>query len=157
MKKIFTTGQAIRFYRDKKGYSQEELAALLECDYREISKYEILNVMPEPERWIKMCKTLNMPPFYYFAKQLNLESVNYVAEQKVHNYLVDNTLPETMDAIELLDLIFKERENVDNSELIGLLKKILSLSDEELAIIIKLLRLQVELLNKPELIVKKGD
>jgi transcriptional regulator with XRE-family HTH domain len=154
--KLKTTGEAIRYYRKKIFMKQNELAERLDCQPNEITNYEADKVRPDLPRFVKICKILNMSTKYYFAEYLNLESVNFVAEQKIHGYLTENPLPETADALEFINLIFQSKNEVNKEKLINLFKMLLLQPDEKLQGVTTILEELVQYVAKPEKAVISG-
>jgi transcriptional regulator with XRE-family HTH domain len=149
IKKINTTGEAIKFYREKI-MTQEKLAELLNCQQPEIANYETDKKLPEIPRWIEMCKILNMPTYYYFINYMQSEPVNFVAEQEVHSYLSGNPLPENIETLELLNLVFQSKKEENKGKLINSFKILLHQPDEKLEGVTKILAELIQYVVKPE-------
>jgi transcriptional regulator with XRE-family HTH domain len=124
-------GDIIREHRNRKGITQEKLAELIGKNQQDINRYENNSSIPGRDIWRTICKKLDIPLSAYFPE--SAAAKEYVSESKNQTYN-DKVLTE------LIDLIRKEREFVNEIELAKLLKSISKMSTEKRKLIIQIIK-----------------
>lgn len=124
-------GNIIRDSRNRKGITQEKLAEQIGKNQQDINRYENNSTLPGRETWSAICKELDIPLIAYFPE--SSAAGEFVNETKNQTYN-DKFLKE------INDLVIKEREFVNESGLLKLLKSISTMSTEKRNLVIQILK-----------------
>ena len=119
-------GALIKSHRVKKEITQEKLAELIGKNQQDVNRYENNKTFPKREVWQLICKLLDIPLTAYFSETHNAEKTIAVKEDAEEIYFKT----EDMQLHDLIKLISKEKELMEEIELARFLKRFPNLTEE---------------------------
>jgi len=120
-------GALIKTQRLRKGFTQEKLAELIGKNQQDVNRYESNNTFPKKETWQLICKVLDIPLDAYFSDTKAHEKTIAVSDAAEHTY--SETRERQLS--DLINLIGKEKEFIDEIELTRFLKRFPKLTEEK--------------------------
>lgn len=129
-------GALIKSRRIKKGMMQEMLAEQIGKNQQDINRYENNRTSPKKEVWSLICKLLDIPLDAYFSESKTTEKTIVVREAAREIYFK----VEDKQVYELIKLISKEKEFIEEIELARLLKRFPNLTEERKKLITNTLK-----------------
>lgn len=99
IKKLF--GKNVRYYREKMGFTQEQLAERLDINCRSLSFIECGTNFVSAETLENLCKTLNVTPKCLFDFKFNIKPENDTAHAL--NTLIKDNKDRAEEIYKLLD------------------------------------------------------
>lgn len=109
---MINIGKNLKYYRKKRGYTQEKLAELISVSTETIKSIENKNKVPRLDNFIKLCNVLNIPSDYLLNdenKVFEIQTIDLLLNEfkKYNNY-------EKQFYVETLQNIINHKENIDN-------------------------------------------
>ena len=79
-------GEKIKFFRKKKGYSQDELAELVNIEMKSLSRIESGHNYPQCENLIAICSALEISPWqlYFSDDKKDIELMKNEINEKIN-------------------------------------------------------------------------
>jgi len=129
-------GAIIKESRTRKDLTQEKLAELIGKNQQDINRYENNGNLPGIDVWKLICKVLDIPLDVYFLGSNAPEEITIVSDSKKQIYGVE----EDDSQFELVKLIQKEEEFINEMGLTKLLKYVPKMSEERRKLFIQIVK-----------------